>query len=550
VLKRFIATCLVLPLLLAALLAVPARSWATSPPAAQDFRMSQFAVTAGSSVSLHWNTGANQFFFLTSTAPTFLPKFSSSSVVTWPQGSRASWNGTYNWWRTTSGAVMVAIPADAAPGTTYAFQLYTCDSSSNLCSNSADRSGDSHVTLTVAAKWTTTSYKNDFSTASVVSQVTGHPLDVVFSPDDIIWNSSEFSDSLGKLSIGAGLKSYVDPTDTGTDPFAYCFSNCRPASASSALSEQIIYANGLIWFTQGGWPFYDCSVSHSQRTCPPNHSEVVAFNPTTNNFCSYLVPGDNNEVMGLAATGTAPDDDIWFVESNIEGGKPNLDYFNPAEVGDGCPGTTSESYSLSGLVHRIIWPGNNFPSQIAVDPSGSALWVSDFWGSSIARVDLRTHVITSHHLASHNSYSFFGSDPWQVAADANYVYAIDYGDSNLDRINKKTGHVDQVSIPLLSDTERGYGLAISGSRLYFTLSDDDRPSFGYASTVGYVDIGTWAASSPSPTTAVVYTGLSEVTDPTSSNVDFRGIAASSDGLLAIADLANVIRLSPRGLSQG
>ena len=528
-LKRSIARSLVVPLLLGTVLVAPVRAWATSRPAAQDFMMSHFAVTAGSSVSLHWGTSAHQFFFLTSTAPTALPKFSSSSVVTWPSGSGASWNRTYNWWRTTSGAVMVAIPANAASGTTYAFQLYTCDSSNNLCSSSAGRKGDSHVTLTVAANWTTTSYKTDFSTANVVAQMTGHPLDVAFSPDNTIWNSSEFSDSLGKLSIGAGLKSYVDPTDTGTEPFAYCFSNCSPASASSALSERVIYVNGMIWFTQGGWPFYNCVVSHSQRTCPANHSEVVAFNPITDNFCSYLVPGDNNEVIGLAATGTAPNSDIWFVDSNREGGKPDLDYFNPAEVGDGCPGVTSESYSLSGLVHRIVWPGDNFPSQIAVDPNGSALWVSDFWGSSIARVDLRTHAITSYPLASHNSYSFFGADPWQVAASANYVYAIDYGDSNLDRINKKTGHVDQVAIPLLSDTEQGYGLAISGDRLYFTLSDDDRPSFGYASTVGYVDIGTWAASSPSPTTAVVYTGLSEETDPASSKVDFRGIAGAPTG---------------------
>ena len=73
---------------------------------------------------------------------------------------------------------MVAIPANAASGTTYAFQLYTCDSSNNLCSSSAGRKGDSHVTLTVAANWTTTSYKTDFSTANVVAQMTGHPLDV------------------------------------------------------------------------------------------------------------------------------------------------------------------------------------------------------------------------------------------------------------------------------------------------------------------------------------------------------------------------------------
>ena len=140
-----------------------------------------------------------------------------------------------------------------------------------------------------------------------------------------------------------------------------------------------------------------------------------------------------------------------------------------------------------------------------------------------------------------------------MTSDAGYVYAIDYGDSNLVRIDKATGQVDQDKIPLTSDVESGYGLALTGGRLYFTLADDDHPSYGAASAVGYVNVAAWEAASarcapgadcaPAPTAGVVYSGLSARTDPTT-DADFRGIAAGPGGALAVADLHKVVRLAP------
>ena len=144
--------------------------------------------------------------------------------------------------------------------------------------------------------------------------------------------------------------------------------------------------------------------------------------------------------------------------------------------------------------------------------------MTDFFGSEIDRVDLNTLQVTSYKLPSANTYSPLGSMPWQIVVDARYVYGIDYGDSNVVRINKATGLIDAVPLPLTSDTEQGYGLALSAGRLYFTLSDDTQPSFGGASTFGYIDISSWEAPSaqcspagtdcaPSPSQAVVYSGL-------------------------------------------
>jgi len=508
------------------------------------FGMSSMAVTAGSQVSLHWGTAADRYFLLTSAAPNALPNFGSSTAVTWPAGSGASWNSTGQWWATVGGAVTVTVPPGVAAGSTFDLQLSTCDSTSGLCSNSPGGGGSADVSLTVAANWAVANYKQGFAKVDTMAQASGAPLDVAFSGAGTVWNSSEFSDAIGESPKGSALISIPVPADIANQPFASCFSSPCGASSWSALGERVVYANGLVWSTQGGWlGFPGGAVA--------NHSEIVAYNPTAGAFCTYLVPGNDNEVIGMAVTGKGRRALVWFVESDFAGGHPTIDSFSPAQVGESCP----NGYSLSGArsFRRIPWPQGDAPAQVSADPNGTTLWVTDFFGSAVESVDVATGAITPHAYPSRNSYSKHGAEPWQVVVDTNDVYAIDYGDSNLIRINKVDGQIDQVPIPLTSDTEEGYGLALAGGKLFFSLADDAQPAFGAASTVGYVDLSTWEAASsacppgvdcaPAPTTAVVYTGLSAVADP-SADADFRGIAVGSRGRLAIADLHQVVRLTP------
>jgi streptogramin lyase len=540
--------------------AVPTSAGAVAtPPPVQQFNKTAIAVIAGTRVAVHWRTAAKESFLLTSPPPTSLPHFGTKTGTTWPTGSNAAYSAKYQWWATTSGAATFAIPATARPGTTYAFQLITCDSSTHLCSNSSGGDGHASITMVVAAGWRTTPFTTAFPKVQVATQTGGAPLDVTFTSDGTIWNSSEFSSSLGETPASESRQTlFPDPTDLSSKPFAKCSATLSPrcqASATSALGERAISVSGRIWFTQGGWQFYTCTVGHSQPTCPANHSEVVSFDPTTKKFCTYAVPGNDNEVVGLASTRTASATTIWYVETNVESGQPYLDSFNPALVGDGCPGTSTESYALAGEITQIKWPGNVEPAQIAVDPDGQYLWITNFWGLSISRVDISTGAITRYRLAADGSRanSLFGPEPWQVTSDAGYVYAIDYGDSNLVRINEETGQIDQVKIPLTSDAESGYGVALSGGRLYFSLADDGQPKYGAASAIGYVNIAAWESASakcapgvdcvPAPTAAVLYSGLSAKTDPTT-DADFRGIAAGPGGVVAVADLHKVVRLTP------
>ena len=514
-----------------------------SPPVPEQFYNSTVVVIANTQVSLHWHTTSNQFFNLTSNAPTSVPNFNSTLRVTWPANAPGTWNGAGSGWTSTASQVTIRIPSNATAGTTYKLQLYTCDGSSGLCSNAPGGIGYTQVSLVVTANWITTSPWSDFSNLRRIPESAGDPLAVTFAPDNSIWNSSEFSNGVSEVPTprATSAVSFPDPTNLLAAPFANCMGGpCNPSSWS-ALSEQITAANGLIWYTEGGWEF-------DGNATVANRSEVVAFNPSTKNFCTYVVPGNDNEVIGLAVTGTPPNTTVSFTESNLTNGLgSSLDSFNPNLVGDGCPGNMNESYSLQGSLKRIPLPAI-LPAQVAAD-ADSTIWVTDFWGSQIDRVDPTTAQITTYPLQSKNIFSFFGPLPWQIVTDSSYVYAIDFGDQNLVRINKATGQTDEVAIPVTSDLEQGYGLALSGGKLFFTLAGS--PSGG-GSTFGYVDIASWEAASascpqsatdcaPYPTWAIVYKQL-----PSLSQSGFSGIAVGAGGSVALADPIShqVILLTP------
>ena len=549
------------------------------PPSPEQFGQSQATVTPGSTLTLHWNRNEKESFFLTSSGANAFPNF--ESAATWPTPG-GTWQSANQSWATAARAVTLAIPASAAAGSKYVVQLVTCNTALavNPCSNSSgSTTPSSTVTITVAGStpsctagsaatcvnWTVEKYTNLFSVtaASATAPATGNPLDVAFDSGDNIWSDSEFSDGVEKTAPGQSTVSlFQDPYDTSQSPFYFCFTGCGSYPISS-FGERVVVADGMVWFTQGGGFLTPPGVT--------NHSEVVAYDPANGGFCTYQVPSNNNEVMGLAATGSGSSTVIWFLESGAgnvyykppDGTPAAVDSFSPSQVpsstgqlGMNCL-PTGQFYPLTTTTpsfHQTLWPtppsgrsDQTWLAMITPDPDRVHLWVTD-WApnggdAEVAEV-AATGTPTIYTLPPQ-------AGPWQVAVDPNYVYAIDYGDNNLVRINKASGRIDKVPLPVTTDLERGYGLALSNSsgdeRLYFTLSDDSDLStpvpFGAVSTFGYVDLSTWGAPSAAPAQGVVFTGLSSATDPSGSG-DFRGIAASSDGELAIADQTQVLRLTP------
>ena len=441
----------------------------------ETFGQSALSVTSGSQVSLHWATTTDEYFVLRSASPDSLPDFGSPTVVTWPSGSNAAWSSTWQWWSTTSGAVTVAIPASAAPGTTYMLQLYTCSSASGLCSDSSGGAGYAQVALTVAAQWTAINYKQDFRRVETMPQTGGNPLDVAFSGADTIWNTSEFSDAPERVSTSRQCRlpiQLTSPTSHSLIASRLPVPRAAPAPSVSRLCMQARWSGSP---KAAGSYFRVGPLPTTPRSSWPMTSRTAGF-------CTYLVPGNDNEVIGIAITGTGKKTRVWFTESDpVDSLQPSLGSFSPAQVGESCP----DDYSLSGAAsyEQIVWPQNDLPAEIAVDPNGSDLWVSDLFGSRIEEFDTATGVFTPYAYSSNNTYSpYVGPSRGRSRRNGHYVYAIDYGDDDLVRINKATGTIDQSKLPVTSDTEEGYGLTISGSRLYFSLSDDPRPTFGSVST--------------------------------------------------------------------
>ena len=567
----------------------PGASEAATPPPAQNFGNSAMTVLPGNKIQLHFSTSPKQWFILTNSGQTPLPNFSSPYVVHWNPmaGSSASFNNTWGWrqtntwgWWQTSPApgntpkgsttnIQVRIPTDAAPGTVYAFQLYTCDWS--LCSNSPGGTppGYSQIFMTVASSaWSSVPYTHEFKYLVTMPRLSPQaPVDVTFDSGDTIWVNSESSPYQDALDNNAyqppsthrsnsRLSGLTDSANQQNHPFWYCLGQVCGNTSTSSLGERVIFVDGKIWATKGG----DNLLHGSEE----NRSEVLAYDPSTGGFCTYQVPGNNQELYGITATGTGPATEIWIDGAVGPNHTAGIASFIPS-ANDVCPGTYSLANSDSYTAYQL--PAMNrqcnsnqkcnptLPAMITADPSGNEIWISQPFGSEIDAFNTSTHKVSTSAYPPQNAYFTINqlpqpevAAPWQVVADSNYVYAIDFGDDNLIRLAKSTGKIDQIPIPATSDQDRGYGLALSGSKLYFTSPGD--PTYGF----GYVDVGAWESASsncspgvdcvPSPPSALVYSGLTHDADP-SRSPSYSGVAAASDGQVAIADFfTGVIRLVP------
>jgi hypothetical protein len=572
--------------------------------------------------------------------PGFAALVSSGGSVKWPSGMSTTPSYSSGLWATTSTAVQVTIPSAAAPGTIYQVQLYTCNLNSNACSNTCavspsmcTTSGtaaltDSQITLKVAATpWTTISctpsssasppsaiscangssatsfslqtypYQKAITPSGTATTAPGLPLDVAIDSENDIWASAEFSTGFTESLVNLATPLSIPVTDSALPSSATPFINCvfpayptfgTPSNGGSPVTscsgtptseagERIISANGLIWFTQGGWS--NPPVQPSGAPSLTNLSRVVAYNPSNGAMCTYDLPDNDAEIIGIAASSGGT---IYVAETAGNSG-PLISEETPAYL-DSFAGacSSSTSYSASAVAAMSSWthkPLKYAPFELYLDPSGGSLWATDFFNSGIDKINLSTFAETFYQLtvpyfnssnpAPNNPIQF--SLPWELYVDANYVYAADFGDSNLIRLNKSTGTIDYIGIPLLSDGETTYALAYYNGLLYFTLSDN-APYFFYGapsstptptypfvvSTIGYVNISAWEAASancasgqdcvPAPASgqAVLYTGIDTAADPTNGYACFGGIAIGSTGDIALADYvsAQIVRLTP------
>jgi streptogramin lyase len=230
---------------------------------------------------------------------------------------------------------------------------------------------------------------------------------------------------------------------------------------TSVLGEStIVDSTGKIWFSQGGG--YNYTGAH------PNHSRIVSYDPVTSVYKTYNIPGDDNEISGLAWD--ASRGRIWFAQHKRQrcigfacatAQPAKLTSFNPSAISSnnsfdfvaavgavtcngGSLGTAPSTAPTVGscsnnslrscftphdcvLISQVCPAGvtddtacyHEYPvsdasyiSRLQVTEDGSALWYSNYLGSTanLGRLELSTGAIT-RFPAHYGAPGFFPTGP-------------------------------------------------------------------------------------------------------------------------------------------
>jgi hypothetical protein len=357
-----------------------------------------------------------------------------------------------------------------------------------------------------------------------------------------------------------------------TQPF---FAFDKPQTAS-ALGERVIEGPpGQVFFAQGG------------GGGAGNHSRIVRYNVNDGSSCAWGVPGDDNQVYGVAWDGTR----IWFAESRIA--KPivdsvitsfkpattpcstNVDYQDPAQVAalqycppatpyaDNCMTTLTISGSI-GLTHLSIDPN---------PPAGTTqIWATESYGAAndtgtapdrsggvykvVVNPTANTAAITRYPVPKSSRQGEFptsplGAFPWRIETDANFIYFSEFSDADLVRmpkvapagkdctmlVNGKNPCMTELHVEL-RDSSPMNAIALHNGRLYFALASGQ---------VGYANTSTWNGG-------VLYTGMNaDLVEPNRRQVQpgsYNGISftnSSASSPMVVSDFSRrvVIILTPK-----
>jgi streptogramin lyase len=245
-----------------------------------------------------------------------------------------------------------------------------------------------------------------------------HPLAIAADNAGRVWDLEEYHLNFQLLAPGAAQVVGLTMPHPEVPPFAMTMWGDDPSQTSVMGEDVIVDPSGGIWLAQGGSFLYN--------GVNPNHSRIVNYNPTTQAFRVYNIPGDNNEVNGL--TWDVMHDRIWFTENN-EGQPAKIASFNPDKV----PFDNDFNFDASldtllcqpgeddtNCIHEYPLPYHSFQmAHLVLDGTGN-VWFTDYWphaASALGRLHPATGAVDYYPL-SYNGLSqnrCIGLGPWQIA---------------------------------------------------------------------------------------------------------------------------------------
>ncbi len=251
--------------------------------------------------------------------------------------------------------------------------------------------------------WITDSVRNDFRTLAKVDPATGQVTGFKLTAPD--GKSARNSHGITKARTGilwfdtAGSLGRLDPT---TETFEL-YTPPRPLRVGGSLQED---GQGNIWVG--------------------NPHGALKFDPDTHDFTYF-----QNKTIGDGQTyGTAADrlGNGWWAQFNQDiVGHANGTTGEVDEVVMRPPGALDREQLLTpadrDFFHRIgamrfsgsvYNPGAQAPRRLAADPDGDAVWVANWWGSNLAKVDINTLEVTYYHLP-------IAAHPYATVVDRNHM---------------------------------------------------------------------------------------------------------------------------------
>ncbi|MCY4077987.1 MAG: carboxypeptidase regulatory-like domain-containing protein [Acidobacteria bacterium] len=226
------------------------------------------------------------------------------------------------------------------------------------------------------------------------------------------------------------------------------FKVTAPDGRRARRSHGIIKArDGMMWFdTQGSLGRVDPKTEAFELYTPPrplgvggslqedglgniwvgNRHGALKFDPATREFTYF-----QNKTIGDGQTyGTAADrlGNGWWAQFNMDiVGHANGTTGEVNEVPMRPPGALDREQLLTpadrDFFHRIgamrfsgsvYNPGGQAPRRLAADPAGDTVWVANWWGSNLARIDINTLEATYYHLP-------VGAHPYATVVDRNHM---------------------------------------------------------------------------------------------------------------------------------
>jgi streptogramin lyase len=291
-------------------------------------------------------------------------------------------------------------------------------------------------------------YRLDVFPLATFEGSNGSPVDVALTSTHA-WVSCEFDRRIYSVPLSAVDGDVPTPVEIPAPAGAFRSTLFGPSLPSDLASCEDIDSDaaGNLWLTQAG--------QFNQATGHDNLSRLLRYTPATGEWASYPLPYNNGDAVALCVDGPR----VWTTSANPQHGAA-VCVTRPASWHDPDPLIPQGEQGSERNAWRVIEYARAFPAHAAV--IGGNLWIADYWGNSISKLDRTTFAVTTYALPTAPAGTTVPGTrgPWNLAGDlmGNIWVTLDYS-REVGVLNPSTGVWTLNALPI-SAPEGVHGIAM------------------------------------------------------------------------------------------